>query len=384
MPCNELGAARFEIGSFTSKGISMSVYCSQCGVVVTDESKFCFKCGGAIHKGIPPASGPNQALMQSNQLTQNVAEPAMPMRVPEVTVTATSTNVVAVDPSDQIQTVIASKIGISKWWPIFATFAFFLCAAILQNKRLYPTSSLGERLIFILSVALIYTAIGAIYFARSKKITPLTPWEAEARCLAANWYLFVAVALSSMLSVFYSLSGSTEGDVVQRAITFILIGIIFGVGWAAWRGQAWAFVALFVWEFGGVIFGGALDPFGLFIVVFSVQAYRYYRAAKQFAAMKLPNLLGSLSGLTKLTYAAAQARLYYVKHLVKSGANVDERTTTGFTPLMLAAATNKSPAVVKHLLKAGADKTMQTPDGRQAVDFARERGASKIVSLLTV
>ena len=166
----------------------------------------------------------------------------------------------------------------------------------------------------------------------------------------------------------------------RGAITFILIGIIFGVGWAAWRGQAWAFVALFVWEFGGVIFGGALDPFGLFIVVFSVQAYRYYRAAKQFAAMKLPNLLGSLSGLTKLTYAAAQARLYYVKHLVKSGANVDERTTTGFTPLMLAAATNKSPAVVKHLLKAGADKTMQTPDGRQAVDFARERGAYVVVS----
>jgi hypothetical protein len=321
--------------------------------------------------------------MQSIEATQDVSEQAISTKAPEII--AAAPNVLTVEPNDQIQAVIESGIGISKWWPIFATFAFFLFIAIIQNKKQYPTSSLGDRFILILSVALIYTAVGAIYFVRSKKRTFLTPWEVESRCVANNWYLFVAVVLSSMVSVFYSLRDASGANVTQTVITFILIALFFGAGWAAWRGQAWAMVALFVWEFVGIMIeSGGAGGLGMFIVALSVQAYRYQHASKQFAAMNLPDLLDTLNGLTKLTYAAAQARLYYVKYLVKSGANVDERTTTGFTPLMLAAATNKNPAVIKYLLKAGADKTMQTPDGRQAVDFARERGASKIVSILTV
>lgn len=361
----------------------MNVFCSQCGVAVTDESKFCFKCGGVIHKGIPPAPVPTQAPIQSNEPTQDVSEPT----APDGTVAAPSA--VADDLGDGIQAVVASKIGISKWWPIFATFAFFLFAAIVQNKMKYQAtaySSLGERLIVILSVALFYTAIGAIYIALSRKSTPLTPWEVEARCVTTNWYLFVAVALSSLVSAFYSLGDVSEGNAaLTKVFTLILITIFLGVGWAAWHRQAWAMVALFVWQFVGIIIGsGGVVGLGIFVVVLSIQSYRYHFADEEFTAMNLPDLLSTVSGMTKLSYAAAQARLHYVKYLLKSGANVDERTATGFTPLMLAAATNKSPAVVKHLLKAGADKTIQTPDGRLAVDFARERGASKLVSLLTV
>ena len=155
-------------------------------------------------------------------------------------------------------------------------------------------------------------------------------------------------------------------------------------GWFAWQGRVWAFIALFLWDVGGAIIFDAIDPFGLLIVVFCVQAYRYHRATEQLAALDIPDILGSFSGMTRLAYAATRSQGYYIQSLLNSGANVNERTKTGFTPLMLAAATNKTSAIVKQLIKAGADKAIELPDGRRAVDFARERAASKLIPLLTV
>ena len=358
----------------------MTVYCSQCGVAVTDESQFCFRCGGAIYKGIPPSSSPVQVSVQSNEPTQEVSEPCQPITIPEVT--AAPLNVPVVNKDDPIVAVLKSKIGMSKWWNIFATFAFFLCAAIIQNRSQYSTSPLSERIFLVAAVTLIYTAIGAIYFWRSMKITPLMPWEVESRFIKASWYLFVAVTLSAILSAFYAVTNTANAG-VTNAFTVAFCFLYVAAGWAAWRGKVWAIVAVFIWVFGGVTLLGTLDPLGLFVIVFSVQAYRYHHAGKQFNSMNLPDLLGTLSGLTKLSYAAAQENSYYVKYLVRGGTDVNELTATGLTPLMLAAATNKRTEVVKYLLKVGADKAAQTSAGRTALDFAKERGATRLVPILS-
>jgi uncharacterized RDD family membrane protein YckC len=49
----------------TSKGNVMSIYCSQCGVAVSGDSKFCFKCGGAIHQDVLAASNPVETPFQA-------------------------------------------------------------------------------------------------------------------------------------------------------------------------------------------------------------------------------------------------------------------------------------------------------------------------------
>ena len=355
----------------TSKGNVMSIYCSQCGVAVSGESKFCFKCGGAIHKNVLAGS---IAVETPVQLAPEHAPPAQPLSVAQVSK--------AVELGEQMRSIIESKVGMSKWWPFCAILALILRGVILQFHHNAATSPRGDWLLIAVFVTLLYTAIAAIYFARSKKATPLVPWEVEARRAKANWYLFVAVSLSTLMSASNLLTGT--GDTGTRIVTVVILALIFGAGWAALRNNRWAVVALFVCEFIGAIFaGGDIMPLGPFVVYFCVQAYRYQYAVNKFDEMNGANVLGPISGLTKLAFAAIQAHLYYAKYLVKSGADINEKTATGFTPLLLAAATNKGPAVVKYLLKAGADKTIQAPDGRLAVDFARERGAKQIVSLLT-
>ena len=341
----------------------MSVFCSQCGVAVADDSKFCFKCGGTIHKGVPAAvETPHKPVVDRFPSTQV----SVPADAPSM--------------GERVRTIVDCKIAMSKWWPTFAAFAFFLCLAIVQSKRQHASSPLSEKLILVFFATLIYTTIAAFYFSRSKKVTPLMPWEAEARRIKANWYLFVAVSLSCGLSLLYTLTGSSDTGTIA---TVVILALVFGAGFAGWKGNLWAVVALFVWElFSVLVGGGAMEPLGLFVVIFCVQAFRYQYAAKKFEALNRPDILGPLTGLTRLAFAATQSHLHYAKHLVKSGADINEKTETGLTPLILAAATNEKPDVVKWLLKAGADKTVQAPDGRRAADFARDRGASIIAALL--
>ena len=88
------------------------------------------------------------------------------------------------------------------------------------------------------------------------------------------------------------------------------------------------------------------------------------------------------TGFTKLAFAATAGHIHYAKHLFKTGALINETTVTGYTPLMLAAATNEKPDLVRWLLKNGADKSLKAPDGRTAVDFATGRGAKNIAAML--
>lgn len=354
----------------------MTLFCSHCGVPVTDNARFCFKCGAAINVG----DSTSQNAVQANLAPKDLPSSTLPERPPGATAEISGASVDS--PTDQIRKIQARRIGTSKGWPIFATFAFFLCAAIIQSKSQHADSPPGERFAIIISVMLFYTAIGAIYFWRSKASPLLTPWEVESRGFSNNRNLFVAATLSSALQFVYLFTSGEKLYSLAMVITLVFIAAIFALGYASLRDKSWAFVTLFLWEIASAIFGGSLDPFGLFIVVFSVQAFRYHKTAEEFAKMNAPNLLGDLTGFTKLAYAAAVSQKYYAKRLVKSGANVNERTATGFTPLMIAAATNKSPSVVKYLLQAGADAKMRAPDDRLAKDFARERGASNIASLL--
>lgn len=82
-----------------------------------------------------------------------------------------------------------------------------------------------------------------------------------------------------------------------------------------------------------------------------------------------------------MTYAAGQGHLYFAKKLAKSGVNINERTKTGFTPLMLAAHNDKRD-FVKWLVKLGADKSVQSSGGKTALELARERGLGKVVKML--
>jgi ankyrin repeat protein len=41
------------------------------------------------------------------------------------------------------------------------------------------------------------------------------------------------------------------------------------------------------------------------------------------------------------------------------------------------------PAIAKRLLERGADATLQSIDGKTALDYAREKGKSEVVALLS-
>lgn len=285
---------------------------------------------------------------------------------------------------NKIRNFLDINIENPKWWPIVSSFVFFLSLASIETKQLYRNTSVPERIFLVVTIALIFTSISALYFARTRKNSPLTPWEAEARRVAFSWRILMAVLLSVSIPIF-RFSGPFVWEFGPTLLTrLVLTVVILAGGWFAWRGRAWAYIALIIWQVGSILFFGSIDLFGLFSIVFCVQAYRYHCATKQFSAIEIPDILGSISGITRLAYAAACSQPHYINFLLKSGANVNERTTTGFTPLMLAAATNNCSAVVKQLVKAGADKAMELPDGRRAVDFARVRGASKLIQLLHV
>ncbi len=66
------------------------------------------------------------------------------------------------------------------------------------------------------------------------------------------------------------------------------------------------------------------------------------------------------------------------------GADVNATNDDGFTALMLAAASDGIPArVAQRLIERGAKVNAAMPDGRTALDFARLRGRTTIVDLLT-
>ena len=77
--------------------------------------------------------------------------------------------------------------------------------------------------------------------------------------------------------------------------------------------------------------------------------------------------------------ACAGRRIGYVafKELIVATGSADARQKQGYTALMIAAG-NGFVVAVNALLEAGADRTLTQDDGKNAADFARERGHAEL------
>lgn len=74
----------------------------------------------------------------------------------------------------------------------------------------------------------------------------------------------------------------------------------------------------------------------------------------------------------RLPAAAGEGNLALVREIAESKAEaIDIRDEKGFTPLMRASARHHD-AIVEYLLAAGADPAIRNPQGRTALDLARE------------
>ena len=73
----------------------------------------------------------------------------------------------------------------------------------------------------------------------------------------------------------------------------------------------------------------------------------------------------------ELLEIAGKAGPEEVRQLIQDGADVNTKSTYGWTPLMKAADKNSNPEVLKALLEAGADAKAKNNEGKTALDYAR-------------
>ncbi len=74
-------------------------------------------------------------------------------------------------------------------------------------------------------------------------------------------------------------------------------------------------------------------------------------------------------GWTILHHACARSLEDVRKILTNKTININQTTSYGVTPLMVAVATMSSFQIVKYLIENGADKTLKTKSGKVAYDF---------------
>jgi ankyrin repeat protein len=88
-------------------------------------------------------------------------------------------------------------------------------------------------------------------------------------------------------------------------------------------------------------------------------------------------------GWTPLLMAAAFGPTEAVNVLLNSGAKIDAQDYRGFTPVMLAAGTDRyDPRIVKMLVAHGADLRLKNHDGETALDWARKFGDQDVIRTL--
>lgn len=86
---------------------------------------------------------------------------------------------------------------------------------------------------------------------------------------------------------------------------------------------------------------------------------------------------------TPMHYAATEGRVKFIERLVKAGATPNVQTSSGVTPLMMAAR-KPSRGAVTALLRAGAYRDWCTDTGRTPADFARRAGDEDLAKYLAV
>jgi ankyrin repeat protein len=85
--------------------------------------------------------------------------------------------------------------------------------------------------------------------------------------------------------------------------------------------------------------------------------------------------------VTPLQSALARGNEECALLLLQHGADPDGKPSTGWAPIVYCAA-NDLPAAALALLERGADPAARTPDGKSALDLARESGANAVAALL--
>jgi hypothetical protein len=93
------------------------------------------------------------------------------------------------------------------------------------------------------------------------------------------------------------------------------------------------------------------------------------------------------TGVTALMLAASSGHIDVLRTLIDAGADMNATDASrGMTPLMwnLAALHSEKTylSIVRELLTAGADRTITANDGKTALDWARERGSQRLLALL--
>jgi len=87
---------------------------------------------------------------------------------------------------------------------------------------------------------------------------------------------------------------------------------------------------------------------------------------------------------TSLEVAVQNNRLDIAELLIERGANVNARDKAGYTPLLVAASIDFGDTVMTDLLlAAGADRGAKNPEGKTALDLAREYGHARLAARLS-
>ena len=86
---------------------------------------------------------------------------------------------------------------------------------------------------------------------------------------------------------------------------------------------------------------------------------------------------------TALHYAATEGRLYFVERLLEAGVSPNVQTSSGVTPLIMAAR-KPSRQVVRELLRAGAYRDYCTDAGQSPADYARRAGDDELAKYLAI
>jgi ankyrin repeat protein len=85
-----------------------------------------------------------------------------------------------------------------------------------------------------------------------------------------------------------------------------------------------------------------------------------------------------LYGITALMNTSCEGETYYIKKLIKHGADVNKQNLLNKTALMYAAMYNQIENV-RLLLKAGANPTIVDTNGRNALDYAKNKDIKKLL-----
>lgn len=93
--------------------------------------------------------------------------------------------------------------------------------------------------------------------------------------------------------------------------------------------------------------------------------------------------LGSGTSLIEKTNPGDPGPLEVARAMIAKGAKVNDVSKTGVTALLLAASHNNVP-IVGLLVQTGADQKFRSPEGKTAVDLARDNDNTSVISLLNL